>query len=466
MRRKLFIGLLPLLAVLAALWLGGREATLQWAAQKAVAASGGALSMAEVRGSLYGPIQIGRLQYRSPEQNIVAERAELRWSPWQLLRGRIGIERVRLATLTVESLKAVSEPPKLPATLAAPLPVDIDALQIDKIVLLAPGMRNEISNLRLMLSGDSRRWQLRNAQAQSAFGQLSAALTLDARRPFALDGMLDLTQLAANKVAPAALAPSPSPSSAGGRAERSEPLREFHVKLAGTLSALALTASFDGYGASAQGAALLTPFDALMLRSLQLNAQAVNPAQFQAGLPQAQLQIALTAQIGPNQDVSGQLLLENRMTPATLDQQGLPLRTIAAQLRGRSDALRLDDLVFDFGAAGKFAGQASLDSGLATLALHTGRLDLNALHRKLRPSAIAGDITLSNPDGVPTLRAALGQDRLHLGLHATLAAGRLQLHEASLRAGSSTARLSGEADRKSTRLNSSHIQKSRMPSSA
>jgi len=54
-RRAAFLwAALPLLAMVLALWLGGREATLQWAAHKAVAASGGALSISEVRGSLYG----------------------------------------------------------------------------------------------------------------------------------------------------------------------------------------------------------------------------------------------------------------------------------------------------------------------------------------------------------------------------------------------------------------------------
>lgn len=420
MRRKLFTGLiaLPLLAVVFALWLGGREATLQWAAQSAAAASGGALSISEVRGSLYGTMHIGRLQYRSPEQNIVAERADLRWAPSQLLRGRIGIERLHLALLTVEILKPSSEPITLPQTLAAPLPVTIDALQVDQIAIVAHGMRNQIANLHLRLSGGSSRWQLQELHAETAVGRLDAALTLAAQRPFALDGTLNLTQAKA----------------------------QAKTNIAGNLSAVLLTADVDAYGASGQGKALLTPFDAVMLRSLQFNAQHIDPAQFQAGLPQADLRIELSAQLGPAQAMSGKLTLENRMAAGTLDQQRLPLRMIAAQLRGKPDALRLDDLVVDFGAAGKFSGQASLNDGLATLALHTDRINLKALHARLRSSAIAGDITLSNPDGIPTLRAALGQDRLRLALHATLADQKLQLHEAGIRAGSSTARLSGEAD--------------------
>lgn len=420
MRRKLFTGLmaLPLLAVLFALWLGGREATLQWAAHKAVAASGGALRISEVRGSLYGTMHIGRLQYRSPEQNIVAERAELRWAPWQLLRGRVGIGRLHLALLTVEILKPSSEPIKLPQTLAAPLPVKIDAVQIDKIAIVAPGVRNEIANLRLMLGGGSTRWQLQELHAETAFGRLDAALTLDAQRPFTLDGTLNLTQ---------------------GEASAK-------TAIAGNLSALSLTANFDAYGASGQGNALLTPFDAVMLRSLQFNAQGIDPAQFQAGLPQADLRIELAAQLGPEQAVSGKLLLENRMAAGTLDQQRLPLRSIAAQLRGKPDALRLDDLLLDFGAAGKFSGQASLNGGQAALGLHSGRINLKALHARLKTSAIAGDITLTNPGGIPTLRAALGQHQLRLDLHTTLTARRLQLHEASLRAGSGSLRLSGVAD--------------------
>lgn len=424
MRRKLLTGLLalPLLAAVFALWLGGREATLQWAAHKAVAASGGALSISEVRGSLYGAMHIGRLQYRSAEQNIVAERAELRWAPWQLLRGRIGVERLHLALLTFEALKEVSEPPKLPQTLAAPLPIQIDALQVDKIALLRPGARDEIANLGLRLSGNNRQWTLQDAHAETAFGRLDAALTLDALRPFTLDGMLNLTQVDAQHKALTKTA------------------------ITGNLSAVLLTANFDAFGASGQGNAVLTPFDAFMLRSLQVEAQRIDPAQFQAGLPQADLRIELTAQIGPDQALSGKLLLENRMDPGTLDQQRLPLRSIAAQLGGKSDAMRIDDLVVDFGAAGKLSGQASLNDGQATLALHSTRINLKALHGKLKTSAIAGDITLSNPGGTPTLRAALGQDRLHLALHATLAGQRLQLHEASIRAGNSSARLSGAAD--------------------
>ncbi|HJU70657.1 MAG TPA: translocation/assembly module TamB domain-containing protein [Paucimonas sp.] len=421
MRRKLFIAI-PLLAVLFALWLGGREATLQWAAQRAAAASGGALSISGVRGSLYGTMHVGRLQYRSPERSIVAERAELRWAPWQLLRGRIDIGRLHLAQLTVEILKPSGAPLTLPQTLAAPLPVSIDALQVDQIAIIAQGAHNEIANLHLRLSGNNKQWQLQDAHAETIAGRLDAALTLDAQRPFTLGGTLNLTRVDAKDKAWSKTA------------------------ITGNLSAVLLTANFDAYGASGQGNAVLTPFDAFMLRSLQINAQRIDPAQFQAGLPQADLRIELLAQVGPEQALSGQLTLENRMAAGTLDRQRLPLRSLAAQLRGKPDALRLDDLALDFGVAGKLSGQASLNDGLATLALHTNSINLKALHARLRTSAIAGDITLSNPGGIPTLRAALGQDRLHLALHATMAEQKLQLHDASLRAGSSSARLSGAID--------------------
>ncbi|WP_025916061.1 translocation/assembly module TamB domain-containing protein [Herminiimonas sp. CN] len=415
----LLLGLMLLTAILAS-----REASLRWLLQQAAQRSNGALSFSGVRGALLRPVHIGRLQYKkfsrsgTPEQELTLENLDLIWSPAQLLRGRIGIDKLQAERLTLLTLKKSEEPIQLPASLAVPFEVELKAAQLQQLLIISEaGVRTELRDLHFSLQGGRQQWRLQDARAVTRWGNLDAVLTLGARPPFALAGRIDLQHEA-------------------GQAQ---------AALGGDLSALAVKTSFDAQGARGQGDLVIAPFDAFVLRRIALQATGIDPSRFGAGWPQAAIALELSGQVQADQRVSGALNIVNALPAGPIDQQRLPLHGISAQLDGTLQAANIQDIVFDFAAAGRTSGSGSIKDGLAAFALHADKIDLKAIDSKLNRTAIAGDVTLSAPGGRQVLTARLGQERYQLAVDATLADGLLQLQQARLSAGNSALRLQGQA---------------------
>lgn len=418
-RRRLWLGLSALLLALALLAasLATREAGLRWLLQQAAQRSNGALTFSGVTGTLLQPVHIRQLRYRTPERLLTLDDLDLRWSPAQLLRGRIGIEKLQAARLTLQTLQQ-GEPLALPASLALPLEVELKATQLQQLVMISQaGARTTLHGLRFALHGGREQWRLQDAAVATPWGNLEAALTLAARPPFALGGRIDLLHQS-------------------GQA---------HAVLGGDLSAVALKAGFEAQGASGRLDLRIAPFDAFALRRIALQATGIDPSRISAGWPQAAIALDLSGQVQADQGVSGRLKIENMQAAGPIDQHRLPLRGISAQLDGTLQAANIKDIVFDFAAAGRSSGSGSVKDGLAAFALRADRIDLKAIDSKLNRTAIAGDIVLSAQDGRQVLTARLGQERYRLAVDAALADGLLNLRQARLSAGNSTLNLQGQA---------------------
>jgi translocation and assembly module TamB len=412
-----------LLIVAAMFWFSGREATLQRLLQTVADASGGSLAVSGVSGSLHGAMHVQRLSYRHPQRRIVAENVDLEWAPWQLLSGDIAILRLRAQALTIENLPAPPEPPQLPQTLALPVALDIGAADIQQITIVSPDSRIQLQQLHFALAADRRQWRLRDASVGTPWGRLATGLTLAANRPFALAGDLGLTPAAP----------------VGGQVQ---------ARLSGTLADLLVAATGSSHGATAEAALSLTPFAPQAWRALSLNARGIDPARWRTGLPLAELQLELALRADTSQALAGQLALNNRAAPGSLDQQRLPLQRLSAELAGTLSALRFGNVLLDLGAAGRFAGSGSVQdpkTGNAEFTLHTDRIDLKEVHGRLHSTKIAGDIVLGNRGATQTLQAALVQGDLRLNAQATLADGVLRLQQARLLASGSSVQLAGSA---------------------
>ena len=82
--RRVAIGVVVTGVVLGgAVWYLGRETTLQMIAQRVANASGGALKLEGVSGSLYGHMHIQRVVYRSETSVLTADSIDIDWKPWQ-----------------------------------------------------------------------------------------------------------------------------------------------------------------------------------------------------------------------------------------------------------------------------------------------------------------------------------------------------------------------------------------------
>ncbi|HZV64214.1 MAG TPA: translocation/assembly module TamB domain-containing protein, partial [Telluria sp.] len=198
------------------------------------------------------------------------------------------------------------------------------------------------------------------------------------------------------------------------------------------------------------GSFTLAPFDPVPLRALAINGHRIDPGFFDPALPAADLTVALSARVEANRKVSGTLALTNQAAAGTLDQQRLPLRALHGELTGDLSALQLRNVLIDLGAAGQFTGGGSLQRGADTtglgtarFALHTDRLDLKAIHGRLKSTRIAGDIRIANAGNTQTLDAQLADSGMRLDAQATLAGKQLTLQQARLSAGGSSVRATG-----------------------
>ena len=437
--RRTLIALAVLAALLAgAVWLLGRQSTLQQLVARVAHASNGEIAISGVTGSLYKRMHIGHLVYRSKDSVVTADDIDIAWSPLQFFSEGMAISELHVASLTSQSI-GPSAPAKLPTSLAAPFRLSVSDARLDKLTLIGTGgSRNVISSLRLQLVGDKASWQVENACAQTPIGALQAALTIGANRPFTLIGKLTLSQSAATAGAmpPATLA----------------------LQANGNLSMMTLAAQGKSGAASGEALLSLAPFDPIILRSADIKARGINPANFNDAWPQADMSLQIAASIAPGQKISGTFALLNQSQAGTLDQHRIPMKSFSGSIGGTLTATSIDGVALDLGAAGQFHGNGDVqrqapDAGIASAAfrLHTDRLDLKGISGGMNKTGIAGDITLTSATDRLTLAAALAQNGLRLDLHATLADALLQIQQARLLAKKGTITIAGQASLKAHR---------------
>lgn len=429
--RRVAIGLAMTGALLGgAYWLLGRESTLQALVKKIEDASGGKVVVTGVSGSLYGAMHLGHVVFRSPTQLVTADNIDIDWSPWQYLSSGVAISKLYAASLRIETLRE-SEPAKMPASLAPPFALAISDARLGKVSFVNKGASTVIGDVRFKLHGDKQRWQLRDASAATPWGLAAASGSIAAAKPFKLDAAASLTQ---------------------SQAKPGHKLAQLNLRAGGDLVATELKADAQSGKAAGDAAFTLAPFDPIPLRAMTINGRGIDPGFFDPALPSADLTVALSARIEANRNVAGKVTLANQGPAGTIDRQRLPLRAMSGRLAGNLSALQLHDVLVDLGAAGTFTGSGTLQRGAAetgigaaTFSLHTGRLDLKAIHSRLNTTKIAGDIRLANAGNMQTLDAQLAEKGMRLDLQATLADKLITLQQARLAAGGSSIRMTGNA---------------------
>ncbi|WP_035373370.1 translocation/assembly module TamB domain-containing protein [Pseudoduganella violaceinigra] len=445
LRRALLGGGATLAVLGGALWLLGRESTLQGILAQVARASGGQISVSGVSGSLYGRMHIGHLVYRDASSVLTLDNIEINWSPLQYFSEGVAISELHVARAESRAT-GPAKPAAMPASIAPPFRLQLGDGRVTTLALVAlDGSRTELHAIRLQLQGDGQRWLLKDASAETPAGAIAASAEMSTQRPYKLS-------------ATAALAPLPAAGAGPVKAPDPGLVRRSAAKLemvaSGDLAQLKLDVKGTSHYANGDGTLLLAPFDALPLRSIRLQARDVDPSRFDPAWPKAAIDLALDAAIEGNK-LSGKLAATNRGTLGPLDQQQLPLQSAFAQLGGTLDNASLGGLLIDFGAAGKFTGGGTLrrlpqDGGIdsAALRLHTDRLDLHGLFSAAARTAIAGDISADSKGRQHTLRAALGEGKLRLDAHATLRDLLLTVHEARLTAGQGSITATAQASLK------------------
>ncbi len=411
-------------------WYLGRESTLQSLVARVARESGGTIVITGVTGSLYSSMHMKTIVFRSPEQLMTFENVEIDWSPFQYLTKGIAINKLHVMSLRMDTLKE-GEKAKMPVSLAAPFTLQLNDARINKVTMTNKGVSTVIADVRFNLSGTKQQWKLDNGSAITPFGYAKAAATIDAQKPFKLDATASLTQL----VVPKGQSPA-----------------QLNLRATGDLVTTELAAAARSGKAVGDARFTLSPFDPVPLRAMAINAKNLDPAFINPALPTADLTVTIAARIEANRDVKGAVNIENQGPAGTLDKQLLPLRAMRGDMSGNLSALEFKNAVIDFGPAGKFTGNGALrrvedEKGLGTanFVLHTDRLDLRQLHGRMKATKIAGDIRLANVGNTQTLTANLLEAGMRLDAEAVLENNLLQVKKASISAGNSVVRLTGNA---------------------
>lgn len=430
--RRVAIGLVATGVIVGGtLWYLGRETTLQMIAQRVASATGGKLTLTGVSGTLYGKMHIERLIWRTDEQIVTANKIDIDWSPGQVLSGGILIDQLWAASVRMQTLKETDEPSVLPASLAPPFAIEVDDARLANLTMVnIGGAETRIDNIRARAKGDKRSWVVQNATAATPWGQVAANATVGAARPFKIDATGSLTQ---------------SQASAGARAA------QLQIKVGGDIqNATQIDATGTAGRAIGDAHFTLAPYAEIPLRALRINGRNVDPGFFNPALPTADLTFAVVGKLDEQRNISGSVDITNTGPEGTIDQQRLPLRAARGQLGGNLSALNVSNVLLDFGAAGTFTGTGGVQRtkdeegiGTARFALHTDRFNLREVHSAMKPTAIKGDIAVTNEATRQTLEANLIDAGLRLTALATLENNVATLREATLRAGRGSVTASG-----------------------
>ena len=381
-KRRWGVAILIALATSTFAWLVATESGLQALIGAAERFSGGTLRIEGIEGTLHGSFSAMRLVLDLPTAKIELSGLVCDWQPSALFVRKLAITRLRVAQADIflRESPPSSEPLALPESLRLPLDIDFNVLEIERLKLVGHGAdtsgENNIAPLlvlsegRLSLVGDAARFHLRQLTATLPQGQVEIEAELGTSAPYALH--------------------------ASARLES----EEFSVQLdgKGSLAEPLLTLQAQGRGAQAQVTLIATPFEALPLKMLKLDAEKVNPAAFLSNLPHAELRLLadLSADVAGSEPVlRGPVQIDNAKA-TTLDANGLPISTLhmEASINAALDELRLDALQLD-GGGGKLLGwllwrKDETDQTEATVPVGFGRLKANLEAQGIDPSRLDG----------------------------------------------------------------------------
>lgn len=151
MRRVLFtalavFGLVLLLLATGVMWIGGTQSGTQWLIQRITTSLPDMLSVGQVSGRLFSPLQLDDVAVNAGGSHIALQRVALAWQPSALLRGDL-----RIAHLAVDGLTVMLPPPaaEKPAPMP-PQPLSVPSLQLPLTVQLQD---LRISDIKIIKAG-------------------------------------------------------------------------------------------------------------------------------------------------------------------------------------------------------------------------------------------------------------------------------------------------------------------------
>ncbi len=414
--KRIAWGLAALLAVLvalglAAVWLTTTTTGFVWLAKQATPLSNGRLALDGVEGRLLGTARIRTLTITTATQRITLQQVKLDWQPRSLWQRLIEIDLLAVQHAQVETLAKDPTPPAYPATLRWLFDIRVAAWDVATLDVVDAGQTLQFSALRGTVDGRGERFDF-TAAARTPWADVAGKFGIHKDAPFKLQGRFDATRS------------TPVPT-------------EATLALTGELAAIdfRLGALAEGMTVMADGQA--APFEPVRLPRLLVAGEGIDPRQFAADAPRADLAFSGVFEGRPGERLLGTFSLSNRLA-GRFDQDRLPLANLTGAVLGDASHADFSALAIDLGAAGQFTGDGQWRDGRFNVNLASPRVNLAGLHRDLNATRIKTHLKLAGDAARQTLDADVSE---------TWGQGRFTLSHADAALRLESANFSGQAGR-------------------
>jgi translocation and assembly module TamB len=301
--------LVVVLALGALLWAMSSERGSRWLWQTAVATLGGKLAGDWRGGSFAHGFTVNDVRYVDGATRITVSRLESRW---ELRLRPLHFTVDKLHAGDVELAFAPSPPPAtpmtLPTSLRLPLGLTLGDVRVAKLILHSPAL--VLDDIRLAARSDGTQHTIDVEHLGTPYGEAQANLQLNGRRPFVLGGNVGLQAKAGD--IPVAL----------------------QAKLSGSLDALVVDLSASGEKLAGTAHIAASPFGAVPLSRAQIALDHLNPRDFAAGAPQADLAVQADLRPSPGAKefrVMGPVSVTNAK-PGAIDEGWLPVESLRTEV--------------------------------------------------------------------------------------------------------------------------------------
>ncbi len=400
--------------VLVAMWLTTTATGFLWLTKQATPLSEGRLVLEGVEGHLGASVHIQKLIIKTDTQRITLQGVRLDWQPRSLWHRLIEIDLLAAQHMRVDILKKDPTPPTYPGTLRWLLDIRVAAWDVAQLDVVDLGRTLSFNALHGKVEGRGDRFDF-IAAASMPWADVNGQFGIHKDAPFKLQGRFSAIRI------------TPVPVQA-------------QLGLTGELAAIdfRLDAFSEGMNVMARGMA--APFARVRLPRLLVAGEGIDPRQFVADAPSADLAFSGVFEGQPGERLLGTFSLSNRLA-GRFDQDRLPLANLTGAVLGDATHADFSALAIDLGAAGQFTGDGQWRDGRFTVNLESPRLNLAGLHRDLNATRIKTALQLAGDVARQTLAADFsetwGQGRFTL-IHAD-AALRLESANFSGQAGRLTA---------------------------
>ncbi|MDZ7595482.1 MAG: translocation/assembly module TamB domain-containing protein, partial [Thiobacillus sp.] len=178
--------------------------------------------------------------------------------------------------------------------------------------------------------------------------------------------------------------------------------------LTGELAAIEFKLGALAEGMNVMASGVAAPFAKVRLPRLLVAGEGIDPRQFLADAPAADLAFSGIFEGQPGERLLGTFSLSNRLA-GRLDQDRLPLANLTGAVLGDATHADFSSLAIDLGAAGQFDGDGQWRDGQVMLNLVSPRLNLAGLHSDLNATRMRAVLQLTGDAARQTLSGEVSE---------------------------------------------------------